>query len=221
MVLCGLGLLVAAVRLLPLQSWLQAVLDWMAGLGPWGPVLFAAFYVVAALLFVPGSLLTASGGLLFGVLKGTCVVSIATWIAACIAFSISRYLARAWVVKKLEQHPRYRAVDEAVAAEGWKIVGLMRLSPVFPFNVLNCLFGVTKVSFKHYALATWVGMIPTLVLYTYIGSVAGSLANLGTSSRQRTPLEWAFYGLGFLAVVILTCFLIRLSRRALAGKMDR
>jgi uncharacterized membrane protein YdjX (TVP38/TMEM64 family) len=152
----------------------------------WGTGLI---YILATILFIPGSLLTLGAGVLFGVLWGSIYVSIGATIGAAGAFLVGRYLARGWVEKRIEGNDKFKAIDQAVAREGWKIVGLTRLSPVFPFNLLNYAFGITQVSFKDYFFPTWIGITPGTVLYVYIGSLAGSLASLGTKGRDRTSAE--------------------------------
>jgi uncharacterized membrane protein YdjX (TVP38/TMEM64 family) len=206
-------------RALDAPALLGQALDAIRGLGPWGPVLFVPLYVVATVLFLPGVVLTLGAGAVFGVLRGTITVSIAATLGATAAFLVGRYLARDAVARRIEASPRFRALDEAVAGEGWKIVGLARLSPVFPFNVLNYAFGVTRVPLRDFVLASWVGMLPGTVMYVYIGSVAGELATLGAADRARTPAEWAFYGVGLAATVAVTVVLTRLARRALARRV--
>ena len=103
----------------------------------------------------------------------------------------------------------------AVAEEGWKIVGLTRLSPVFPFTLLNYAFGLTSVSLRHYVVASWIGMMPGTVMYVYLGSLARAAAG----ERTRTAGEWALYGVGLLATVAVTIFVTRLARRALATRI--
>jgi len=96
---------------------------------------------------------------------------------------------------------------------------LTRLSPIFPFNLLNYAFGLTKVSLKHYFFASWLGMIPGTIMYVYIGSVAGDLATLGAGGRTRTTGEWVLYAAGLLATMVVTVFVTRLARRALAERI--
>ncbi|MGH7316374.1 MAG: TVP38/TMEM64 family protein, partial [Candidatus Rokuibacteriota bacterium] len=128
-------------------------------------------------------------------------------------------LARGWVARRIEGNARFKAIDAAVAREGWKIVGLTRLSPVFPFNLLNYAFGVTRVSLRDYLLASWIGMMPGTVMYVYLGSLAGDLAALGAGRRARTPAEWGFYVVGLLATVAVTVYVTRLARAALARRV--
>ena len=134
-------------------------------------------------------------------------------------FLVGRYLARDWISKKVEGNNKFKAIDEAVGREGWKIVLLTRLSPIFPFNLLNYSFGVTKVSLRDYFFASWVGMFPGTVMFVYIGSLAGSLATLGAVGRTRTPQEWALYALGLAATLIVTIFVTRVAKKALSAKV--
>ena len=212
--------LIAAANYFNVQGLLKSTLDWIAGLGPWGSVTFIIIYILATILFIPGSLLTLGAGALFGVLWGSIYVSIGATIGAGGAFLVGRYLARGWVEKRIEGNNKFKAINEAVAREGWKIVGLTRLSPVFPFNLLNYAFGVTQVSFKDYFLPTWIGITPGTVLYVYIGSLAGSLASLGTEGRARTPAEWTFYAVGLVATVIVTLYVTRIARKALEKRVS-
>jgi uncharacterized membrane protein YdjX (TVP38/TMEM64 family) len=206
-------------RLLGGAAGLAAALDWIRALGAWGVAIFVLLYVVATVLFLPGSILTLGAGLLFGVATGTLVVSVASTLGATAAFLVGRYVARAWVERRIAGNPRFRAIDQAVGREGWKIVGLARLSPVFPFNLLNYAFGLTRVSLRHFLLASWIGMLPGTVMYVYVGSLAGELAALGAGARDRTLAEWALYAAGLLATIAVTAYVTRLARSALAGRV--
>ena len=190
---------------------LQAALDWIARLGHWGPILFVGIYAIATVLFVPGSILTLGAGALFGVVPGSIYVSLASTFGATGAFLIGRHLARGWVSQRIARHPRFSAIDKAVEAEGWKIVILTRLSPMFPYSLLNYAFGLTRVSLRDYVIASWLGMMPGTVLYVAIGS----LARAGASPQSRSAMHWALSGIGLLATIALTLFLSRIARRAL------
>jgi uncharacterized membrane protein YdjX (TVP38/TMEM64 family) len=213
--------LLAAAWYLNAQALLRQALDGIAGLGPWAPVIFVLLYVAAAVLFLPGSILTLGAGFVFGVVKGAIVVSISATLGATAAFLVGRYLARDWVSKKIEGNTTFKVIDEAVAREGWKIVGLTRLSPVFPFNLLNYAFGLTRVSFRDFFFASWIGMMPGTVMYVYLGSLAGDLASVGVGERTRTPAEWALYVVGLLATVAVTVYVTRVARRALQQRIER
>src|SRR5216683_405301 len=207
--------LVLALKFFHVQDLLKSALDWIGKLGPWGPVIFVGLYVVATVLFIPGSVLTLGAGAVFGVALGSVCVSIGATLGATAAFLVGRYLARDAIARKIAKHETFAAIDRAVADEGWKIILLTRLSPVFPFTLLNYAFGLTRVKLSHYVLASWLGMIPGTVMYVYLGS----LVNLGAGHRQRTTGEWILYGVGLLATVSVTVFVTRLARNALAKKI--
>lgn len=217
--LVGLGLVAAAViaafALFDVQQMLRDALQWIEGLGPWAPFLFIVIYIVAAALLIPGSALTLGAGAVFGVVRGSVIVSIASTLAATVAFLIGRYLARDAIARKIEGNAKFAAIDAAVANEGWKIVGLTRLSPVFPYTLLNYAFGLTRVKLGHYVLASWIGMLPGTIMYVYLGS----LAKAASGERARTPGEWALYGVGLLATVVVTVFVTRIAKKALAQKV--
>ena len=213
--LLAVASLLVILYFLDVQKLFQVTLVWISDLGPWGPVFFIVFYILATVLFLPGLIPTMAAGVLFGVIQGTLLVSISSISGATLAFLTGRYLAREWVAVKIRGNQKFEAIDVAVAKEGWKIVGLTRLSPVFPFNLLNYAFGLTQVSLRDYFLASWIGMLPGTVMYVYIGSLAGDLASLGSGERSRTPAEWALYGVGLMATVVLTLFITRIAQRAL------
>ncbi len=212
----ALFLIVAVVvaRYFGVQNELKRALTWVGGLGPCGAVLFIALYVVATVLFIPASILTLGAGAVFGVVKGSIYVSIAATLGATCAFLVGRYLARDAIARKIEGNERFAAIDKAVANEGWKTVGLTRLSPVFPFTLLNYAFGLTRVKLGHYVLASWIGMMPGTVMYVYLGS----LAKAASGERARTTGEWVLYGVGLLATVVVTIFVTRLAKRSIEAR---
>jgi uncharacterized membrane protein YdjX (TVP38/TMEM64 family) len=197
------------------------LLAWLEDLGPWGPVLLAAIYIPATVLAVPGSLISLGAGAAFGLVRGTLAVSVGSTLGAAAAFLIGRTLARGWVEHKVAHRPRFRALDQAIGAEGFKIVLLLRLSPVFPFNVLNYALGLTRISFRSYLLASWIGMLPGTVMYVYLGAALGSLARVSEGPGERSiGQQVLFYG-GLAATVIVTVVVTRLARKALAAAVPR
>jgi uncharacterized membrane protein YdjX (TVP38/TMEM64 family) len=214
-----LGALFALGRYVNAQELLRSALEWIRQLGAVGPLMFVGMYILATVLFLPGLILTLGAGALFGVIEGAILVSISATLGATCAFLVGRHLARAWVERSIQGTPKFRAIDEAVAREGWKIVGLTRLSPIFPFNLLNYAYGITKVSLRDYFFASWIGMIPGTVMYVYVGSLAGDLATLGTRQEATTPAEWILRGVGFLATVAVTLQVTRLARKALEERV--
>ena len=202
--------LLAALRALPLDAGL-ARLHTAVGTGGAGMLAFGAAYVVAALLLVPGSALTLAAGALFGPLRGVLVVSLASTTAARLAFLTARHVARGRVEALASRYRTFRAVDRAIADGGWKIVGLLRLSPAMPFSVENYLFGLTAVRFWPYVLASWAFMLPGTALYVSIGH-AGRVAAAG----PRSAAEWVLLAAGLAATAGVTAFLTRRARQALA-----
>lgn len=208
--------LFAALRFLHVQELLNPVLGWISRLGAWGPALFIGIYVIAAVLFVPGSILTLGAGALFGLAIGSICVSVGATLGAIAAFLVGRYFLRGAIAQKIEGNEKFAAIDSAVAKEGWKIVFLTRLSPIFPFTLLNYAFGLTRVRLGHYVLASWIGMMPGTIMYVYLGS----LAHVSAAPRHRTTGEWILYGVGLVATVVVTVFVTQLARRALARKIS-
>jgi uncharacterized membrane protein YdjX (TVP38/TMEM64 family) len=199
------------------QELLRSALEWVNGLGAMGAIAFIAIYTAATVAFFPGSILTLGAGVLFGVGWGSLYVFWGATLGATAAFLVGRYLARGWVSRKIAGNTKFHAIDEAVGREGLKIVLLTRLSPIFPFNLLNYAYGVTGVSLKDYVLAS-IGMIPGTIMYVYIGSLAGSIATLGTGSQPTNPsIQWAIRIIGFVATVAVTVYVTRIARNALAA----
>lgn len=219
LVLLTVVALVGVAHALDLQEQLKRTLSWINGLGPWGPLAYAALYIVSTVAFVPGSFLTVGAGAIFGVLQGSIIASVSATLGATAAFLVGRHFARDWLARRIEGSRRFKALDDAVSQEGWKIVLLTRLSPVFPFTLLNYAFGLTRVSLREYVLASWIGMLPGTVMYVYLGSLAGSLVTLEESKRSRTTTEWALYGVGLLATVLVTLYVTRIARRALKKQL--
>ena len=184
-------------------------------LGPWGPIVFILGYVIACVAFVPGSLLTLAAGAIFGLVPGVIYVFLGATLGASAAFLIARYAARGAVERRLEGNRRFAAIDRAVGRQGRKIVALLRLSPVFPFNLLNYALGLTRVRFVDYLMAM-VGILPGTVLYVYTGKLAGDVAALaGGAAPAKGAGYYAVLALGLAATVVVTTIVTRTARRAL------
>jgi len=214
----ALAALVLALRLLPVGGWLLDLNDRFARLGPAGIGLFAVVYALAAVLFVPGSALTIGAGVVYGLVWGCVAVSAGSTLGATAAFLVARYLARARVERWAAGDPRFSAIDEAVGREGWKIVLLTRLSPVFPFNLFNYLYGLTRVRLGPYVLASWIGMMPGTVLYVYLGFAGRAVAQAAAGGARRSPAEYAAWTIGLAATLWVTIYVTRLARRALRAR---
>jgi uncharacterized membrane protein YdjX (TVP38/TMEM64 family) len=210
------------------QGLLRNALQWVNELGTItlfgvrfaiAPIAFILIYMVATVAFLPGSLLTLGAGVLFGIIQGSFYVFIGATLGATLAFLVVRYLARDWVSQKIAGNQKFKAIDQAVGRSGFKIVLLTRLSPIFPFNLLNYGMGVTGVSLKDYVLAS-VGMIPGTIMYVYIGSLAGSIATIGGETSANPVAQWAIRIIGFLATVAVTLYVTQIARKALDESID-
>ena len=214
-----LGLLAGIVVLalvLPLRDYLARFVEWASGTGTPGLVAFALIYMMAAVLFLPGSVLTLGAGAVFGLVRGTLAVSAGATLGSGAAFLIARYLARERVARWALESPRFAALDAAVGREGGKIVFLTRLSPVFPYNLLNYLFGLTRVGFWPYLLASWLGMLPGTLLYVYLGFAGRAVTRTAMGPGVGSLWEGIFWGVGLAATALLTYTLTRIARRSLS-----
>jgi uncharacterized membrane protein YdjX (TVP38/TMEM64 family) len=195
---------------------LSSALNAISALGPAAPLAFIAIYVIACVLFIPGSILTIGAGVIFGVLWGSIYVSVASTAGATAAFLVGRYFAREAVARRIEGNARFRSIDDAVAREGWKMVLLTRLSPVFPFNLLNYAYGLTRVRLAEYVVASWIGMMPATVLFVYVGALSGDLARAASGSDGASAnLRWVLNLVGFAATVAVAVYATRIGARAL------
>lgn len=210
-----------------IQSSLQAALFFIRDLGPLGPLLFMALYVVVTVLFLPASLLTIGGGFIFGPFLGFLYVLVGATIGANLAFLIGRYLARDRVAKLIEGNKAFVAIDKAIAQGGWKIVGLIRLSPAFPFNVLNYALGLTRVSFIDNIIGT-MGIIPGAFAYAYLGSLSESLIQVAgematedaPADPTQTTIQWILRIIGLIATFAVTIYVTKVARKALKDTVD-
>ena len=200
-----------------LQQQLVNALAWIDGLGAIAPLAFILLYIVITVAFVPASVVTLGAGVVFGVVKGSVLVFIGAMLGATAAFLVGRYVARGWVASKIAKNPRFKAIDDAIAQSGRKIIFLLRLSPVFPFNLLNYSLGLSQISIKDYVIGS-VGMLPGTIMYVYLGSLVGNLATLGADTSQppeAVRIQWIIRMVGLIATVAVTLYITRVARRAL------
>ena len=214
--LAGTGVLGVLVGLgWQFGGYLPAFVAWVESVGVWGPVVFVLAYATATVAFIPGALLTLAAGAIFGLVNGTVLVLVGATIGAACAFLFSRQLARAAIEQRLARNPRFAEFDSIVGDEGFKIVFLLRLSLVFPFNLLNYALGLTRVRFRDYVLAS-VGMLPGSLLYTYYGKLAGDMAVLAGDGPAKGGTYYYFVlVLGLAAIILLTSLITRIASRAL------
>lgn len=198
-----------------IQEFMQAVFEWVGRCGGMAPVYFMAVYMLAAFLFIPIVLLSTAGGLLFGVLPGAFMSTFAALLSSGIAYLISHYFLRDWVRAKIKEHRSLQVIDQVVQNGSWKGVILLRLAPVFPFIPLNVAYGVSKIRYWKFIIASLIGFLPGCFLYAYVGSVAGSL--IGVQTRTPLPGERFFLGISVTAAILATLYATKLTRKVLAG----
>ena len=219
MLLAVVLLLAMAGLILPVREYLSAALGWMASHRESSWLAFIALYVLATVCMVPGLILTLAAGAIFGLLRGVVLVSAASVLGASAAFFIGRTVARGWTQRRIAGWPRFRALDGALAARGFWIVLLTRLSPLFPFNVLNYAYGVTTVRPRDYIAASWLGMLPGTVVYVYAGSAAANLAQALAGGAQVGRSGALLLVLGLAATVAVAVLVTRLARAQLEREL--
>jgi uncharacterized membrane protein YdjX (TVP38/TMEM64 family) len=212
-------LLATAGLILPVREYLSAALGWMASHRESSWLAFVALYVLATVCMVPGLILTVAAGAIFGLLRGVVLVSAASVLGASAAFFIGRTVARGWTQRRIAAWPRFRALDGALAARGFWIVLLTRLSPLFPFNLLNYAYGVTAVRPRDYIAASWLGMLPGTVVYVYAGSAAVNLAQALAGGARLGRSGALLLVLGLAATVAVAVLVTRLARAQLEREL--
>ena len=212
LVLAGLGL--------PIREMAESIFGWIQENPNISWLVFLGVYILATVLLLPGSVLTIGGGWIFGFVEGLVVVSLSSTLAASCSFLIGRYLARAWVEGKISQDSRYRSLDRAIGERGFFVVLLTRLSPLFPYNLLNYAWGISSVRLSRYVLASWMGMIPGTLLYVYLGAAASDISQLFSgASGEAVGQEWLFI-VGLAATAVLVIFIARLATKNLNQVME-
>lgn len=210
------GVLITVSIFYPVHEALQSVIVWVKASGAWGVVAFAGIYIAAVVMFLPGSILTLGAGFVYGPLWGTLLVSPVSVLGAYIAFRLARGRLRPWVIKKVGSNRQFSVVDKAVGDQGFKIVMLLRLTPLVPFSFLNYALGLTGVNGRSYVLASFIGMLPATFLYTYLGSLVTSVTELASAPQQGAEdAQNIFMWIGFVVTVIVTAYVTTLARRAL------
>ncbi len=186
-----------------------ALQTWVESAGSAAPLAFIALYAAATVLFLPGSVITLAGGVLFGPVWGTLWSLTGATLGAALAFLIARYLGGDWIARRAG--PRLSRLNDGVAAEGWRFIAFVRLVPLFPFNLLNYALGLTRIAFLPYVLASAVFMLPGALAFTWLG-YAGREALSGGEGTVRAILI-------ALALVTSMAFLPRWIRKFRAKPM--
>jgi uncharacterized membrane protein YdjX (TVP38/TMEM64 family) len=205
------------MKFLPVQQWLRSFNDWVGQMGAAGIFIFIGVYAVATVLLAPGAILTIGAGFAFGLLKGFVAVSAGSTLGAALAFLVARFIARDKIEGIAQQNDKFRHIDNAIGREGAKLIFLLRLSPVIPFNLSNYFYGLTSVKFSRYVLASWTGMMPGTFLYVYIGTAgkAAVVAAAGGEAIKHDWQYWTFFGVGLTATAAVTVWVTKVARDAL------
>jgi uncharacterized membrane protein YdjX (TVP38/TMEM64 family) len=211
-----------AMRFLPVQHWLRNFSDWVGQMGVAGIFIFIGVYAVATVLLAPGAILTIGAGFAFGLWKGFLAVSVGATLGASLAFLVARFIARDKVEAIAKGNEKFRSIDNAIGKQGAKLVFLLRLSPVIPFNLSNYFYGLTSVKFWPYVLASWIGMMPGTFLYVYIGTAgkAAVSAATGDEAMKHGWQYWTFMSIGLAATIIVTIWVTKIARDAVKEKAN-
>jgi uncharacterized membrane protein YdjX (TVP38/TMEM64 family) len=211
-----------ASKFLPVQHWLRTFNDWVGQMGLAGIFIFIGVYAVATVLLAPGAILTIGAGFAFGLWKGFLAVSAGATLGASLAFLVARFIARDKIQTMAQRNDKFRRIDTAIGKQGPKLIFLLRLSPVIPFNLSNYFYGLTGVRFWPYVLASWIGMMPGTFLYVYIGTAgkAAVAAAAGGEAVKHGWQYWTFLSIGLTATVIVTIWVTKIARDALKKSAD-
>ena len=211
-----------AMKFLPVQQWLRSFNDWVGEMGTIGIFIFIGVYAVATVLLAPGAILTIGAGFAFGLWKGFLAVSAGATLGAALAFLVARFIARQKIEAIAKRNEKFRTIDNAIGKQGTKLIFLLRLSPVIPFNLSNYFYGLTGVKFWPYVLASWIGMMPGTFLYVYIGTAgkAAISAAAGSEAVKHGWEYWTFLGIGLLATIVVTIRVTKIARDALHAEAD-
>lgn len=200
---------------LPIRQWFSLLQGHIEALGPVGPLVVIVAYVALTVLLIPGSALTLGASTIFGLWKGLAIVLIGANLGALCSFLLARTTMRERVAHWAAANPKFAALDRAIGQNGFKMVFLSRLSPVFPFTLLNYLLGLTTVRTPAYILANLFGMLPGTFLYVYLGATARD-ALAGNVAAGSTWWQQALKVIGLLATVAIVVIITRVARKTLA-----
>jgi uncharacterized membrane protein YdjX (TVP38/TMEM64 family) len=214
-----LAAIVAVAAGWPVGPAIAGAAAWAARHREVAAAVFVGVYVLAAVLVVPGSILTLASGYLFGLPLGVALTSAGSLLGAAAAFAVGRFVARDWVEQRIATRPHFHALDAAMHHDGFVIMLLARLSPLIPYNLLNYGLSITAARFRDYALASWIGMLPAIVLYVYTGSLAKSLTTLTSADRAPAWAARSLLAMGFVATVALTVLITRRATRILRERL--
>ena len=215
-----LAALVIAAAVLPIDAWLVSAEMWTQTHPEAGAAIYLLGATVAAILFVPGSIIAMVAGYLYGLRWGIPLALAGLSVGAAGAFFVGRLLVRDWVSARLEARPRLRALDRAVNERSFAIIALTRLSLIVPYNLLNYVFGVTGAGAASYVTATTLGMIPATALWTYVGTLAKNIADIRAGRVEAELPNGYILIFGVIVIATVVALIHRSASRALAEQLD-
>jgi uncharacterized membrane protein YdjX (TVP38/TMEM64 family) len=216
MLIAILVALCLVMKFLPIREWLRDFNAWVAQMGVAGIFIFIGVYTVATVLLVPGSVLTIGAGVTFGLWKGFLAVSAGSTFGAALAFLVARFIARDKIETIAQRNEKFRQIDNAIGREGAKLIFLLRLSPVIPFNLSNYFYGLTAVKFWPYLLVSWIGMMPATFLYVYVGTAGKAAVMAAGGEPVRHGWQyWIFLSVGLVATIVATMWIAKIARDTL------
>ncbi len=213
-VLAGLAiatLLAVLISQLPIVAWISIAHSWLANQGVWTLPAFITIYVTAAVFGLPNIVLVLAAGTLFGLTQGVVIASGADTLSIAACFVIGQVMGRRWITRSIKESSRFHKLDRAFAQKGWKIVLLTRLSPLLPSNILNYGFSLTKIDFWEYLFFSWLGMLPVIFTYVYVGTFGASIFS---ADQQNENLM--FQALGLAVTVGAMVYATKLAASALS-----
>jgi len=208
---------------LPFDVYLKIFLEWTKGQGFIGVIIFILVYIVSTVCFLPGVILTIAAGFIYGTIVGTIYVEIGATVGAQFSFLLGKALFREWVLKMVENYPMFSAIDKAISLNSWKIVTLLRLSPLTPYNVLNYGLALTRIKFWDYTWTNLIGMLPSTILFTYMGTAAKNINDIvsrdDADKTEKNPMEQVLFYIGLILTLISVVLITIISGRAIKEEL--
>src|SRR5678815_668363 len=214
LVLIGFSLFLTS-RFFPVADWIAQVQQKVMHLGAWSAVWYPLLYACCNVLLLPGGVLSIGGGFFFGLWWGFLIVLVGNVVGAAISFYISRWIGHRWLRPRLMRNATLEALEPAVAREGWKIILLSQLHPLFPTSLLNYLYGLTRIRFRTCMLWVAIGQAPGLFLYAYLGTLGQLGLNLVRGKSHPRAIEYLIWGGGLATAIIVLALLGRIALRLL------
>lgn len=216
-----IAIFIVGISYIDVRNYALNFFAWLDGLGVWAPLLFILIDFLVVVFVLPGVLLTLGAGFMFGIVKGSLYVVIATTLGASVAFVLSRYFFSHRFTIFFNNHPRLNLIDRELSHQGWKFVLLTRMVPFFPFKLSNYYFGLTHFTFRDFYFGTLFGIIPITTINVYIGSLAADLTSLGQQGAPLTPLQWAVYVIGFIVTIVALVYVTRHAKKAMQNYIPK